>query len=386
MKAGYRIKSLKHPHFKWVVRGKESGKWVRKYFVRKVEAETYAEIKNTDILNLGLKDAEFPLELRVMALECDRELSPFGKTIRDAVNFYLPHLQRASHARPVEDVIKEALASKTADGLKKPTLIEFEHRCGTFAKAFPAREIGTLGQEEIEEWLRTSFPNPVTRNNTRKTVVNLLNFAVSRKYIITNPAAGIKKAREGRSEIGILNPGQVSALLTHAAPEILPYFAIAVFAGIRPEELAPPQKGDAGVEWSDVKWAQGIIRVRAEVSKVGKPRNVKIEPTLAKWLEPYRFAKGRIAPASWRGHFRNARTAAGIAEWPTDCLRHSFATYWLQINRDAPALALEMGNSVEVILERYSKVLDEPEDAKRFWEISPTKEGENIVAFSNAVA
>jgi integrase len=386
MKAGYRIKSLKHPRFKWVVRAKESGKWVRRYFVKKTEAETYAELKNTDLLNLGLEGKEFSLELRVMATECERDLAAFGKTIRDAVNYYLPHLQRASKARAIEAVINEAETSKKADGLKKPTLTEFGHRAGLFAKAFPGREVGTFNQEEIEEWLRSTFENPVTRNNTRKTVVNLFNFAVSKKYIATNPAAGITKARETRSEIGILTPGQVSSLLTNASSEILPYFAMAVFAGIRPEELAPPLKDDAGVEWSDVKWAQGIIRVRAEVSKVSKPRNVKIEPTLAKWLSPYRHAKGRIAPSKWREHFRNARTAAGITEWPTDCLRHSFATYWLQINRDGPALALEMGNSVEVILERYSKVLDEPEDAVKFWAIEPEKGGENVVAFEPAAA
>jgi len=386
MKAGYRIKPLKHPRFKWVVRGKESGKWVRKYFSKKTEAETYAELKNTDILNLGLEGKEFSLGLRVMATECERDLAPFGKTIRDAVNYYLPHLLRSSKARPIEKVIEEAEVSKKADGLKKPTLTEFGHRAGHFAKAFPGREVGTFTQEEIEQWLRSTFENPVTRNNTRKTVVNLFNFAVSRKYIATNPASGIKKAREDRSEIGILTPGQVSALLTNAAPEILPYFAMAVFAGIRPEELAPPLKGDAGVEWSDVKWAQGIIRVRAEVSKVGKARNVKIEPALEKWLAPYRLAKGRIAPPKWREHFRNARTAAGIKEWPTDCLRHSFASYWLQVHRDAPALALEMGNSVEVILERYSKVLDEPEDAVTFWAISPDDELGNVIEMNRATA
>jgi len=386
MKEGYRVKPYKHPKMKWVVRGKESGKWVRKFFGTKVEASSYADLKNTDLLNLGLEGKEFPLELRVMATECERDLAPFGKTIRDAVNYYLPHIQRASKARLIEKVVEEAETSKKADGLKKPTLTEFGHRAGHFAKAFPGREVGMFTQEEIEEWLRATFENPVTRNNTRKTVVNLFNFAMSRKYIATNPAAGIKKAREDRSEIGILTPGQVSALLTSASSEMLPYFAIAVFAGIRPEELAPPLKDDAGVEWSDVKWAQGIIRVRAEVSKVGKPRNVKIEPTLAKWLAPYRHAKGRIAPSKWREHFRNARTAAGITEWPTDCLRHSFASYWLQIHRDAPALALEMGNSVEVILERYSKVLDEPEDAVKFWAIEPAEDGEKVVAFPSAAA
>jgi hypothetical protein len=58
----------------------------------------------------------------------------------------------------------------------------------------------------------------------------------------------------------------------------------------------------------------------------------------------------------------------------------------IQVHRDAPALALEMGNSVEVILERYSKVLDEPEDAVKFWAITPAEEDEKVVAFSSAVA
>jgi len=141
MKPGYRVKPLKHRRFKWVVRGKEQGKWVRTYFVKKTDAETYAEIKNTELLNLGLEGKKFPLALRVMATECERRLAEYGKTIQDAVDFYIPHLERASKARPIEDVVKEALASKTADGLKKPTLIEFGHRAGHFAKAFPAGKI-----------------------------------------------------------------------------------------------------------------------------------------------------------------------------------------------------------------------------------------------------
>jgi hypothetical protein len=41
---------------------------------------------------------------------------------------------------------------------------------------------------------------------------------------------------------------------------------------------------------------------------------------------------------------------------------------------------------VVVILEHYSKVLDEPEDAVRFREITPDNGAENVVAFSGAVA
>ena len=371
MKPAYRIRAYSHERLKWVVRGKENGKWVRKYFETKAEATTYAQIKNTDVLNLGTQGAEFPLALRVMALEGENRLKPFGKTIQDAVNFYLPHLERQSRATTVQALVQQAKQAKIADGAKKPTVTEFGHRGGKFADAFPDREIGSLTREEIEDWLRSYCLNPVTRNNYRKVVVNLFNHAVQKGLLDQNPAAKIKKAREERSEIGILTPQQVKALLTNASEEILPYFAIAVFAGIRPEEIAPPQKSDSGLEWSDVRWKQGVIRVRAEVSKVGKARNVKIEPNLKMWLQPYQSRTGRVASDNWRDLFRETRKLAEVEVWPHDCLRHSFATYWLEIHRDAPALALEMGNSVEIVLDRYSKVLDEPNDARAFWALVP---------------
>ena len=48
-----RIKPYAHDRLKWIVRGKENGKWVRKCFEKKAEAETFAQIKNTELLNQG---------------------------------------------------------------------------------------------------------------------------------------------------------------------------------------------------------------------------------------------------------------------------------------------------------------------------------------------
>lgn len=78
----------------------------------------------------------------------------------------------------------------------------------------------------------------------------------------------------------------------------MPCFAIAVFAGIRPEELALADKDEPRLMWSDFKWKQQIIRVRAEVAEVGPPRNVKIDRALAAWLELYRNAEGAVCPAN----------------------------------------------------------------------------------------
>ena len=67
---------------------------------KKVETETYAAQKNTELLNLGIEGADFPIELQAMAQEAARELLPYGQTIRDAKNFLIEHLSRSQ--RPAE--------------------------------------------------------------------------------------------------------------------------------------------------------------------------------------------------------------------------------------------------------------------------------------------
>ncbi|MEI8341630.1 MAG: hypothetical protein WCH43_08870, partial [Verrucomicrobiota bacterium] len=57
MKFGYRIRPYAHDRLKWVVRGKENGKWVRKFFETKGEAETFAQVKNTELANQGTEGA-----------------------------------------------------------------------------------------------------------------------------------------------------------------------------------------------------------------------------------------------------------------------------------------------------------------------------------------
>ena len=100
-------------------------------------------------------------------------------------------------------------------------------------------------------------------------------------------------------------------------------------------------------------------------------------------MRGYLQMRGKVCTPSWLRLFRKTRRLAGITNWPSDCLRHSFATYWLEKYKNAPELALQMGNSVDVILAHYSKVLNEPGDAARYWEIRPSLTAEKkVVAFA----
>ena len=91
---------------------------------------------------------------------------------------------------------------------------------------------------------------------------------------------------------------------------------------------------------------------------------------------------GRLVPAGARRKLARVRTAAKLANWPNNGLRHSFASYRLAAIRDAPRVAMELGHtSPQMLFSTYREVV-RPEEAERYWKIKPAAETANVVAFS----
>jgi hypothetical protein len=65
----------------------------RQFFVDKEDAETLRSQKSIELENQGRAGLSFGERQRAEYLDSADLLKPFGKSIRDAVNFYLPHLQ-----------------------------------------------------------------------------------------------------------------------------------------------------------------------------------------------------------------------------------------------------------------------------------------------------
>lgn len=86
MRTPYRIRDYKDsakPRLRFVVNFKEDGRRARRFFETKVEAKTFVERKTVEHENQSREGSEFPSWLRMMALECNELLKPFGKSIRD---------------------------------------------------------------------------------------------------------------------------------------------------------------------------------------------------------------------------------------------------------------------------------------------------------------
>jgi len=109
-----------------------------------------------------------------------------------------------------------------------------------------------------------------------------------------------------------LSVEQAKKLLAKSSPDMLPYWAIGLFAGLRPSEIRK-------LDWSGVDLDEALITVRP--TKTGRKRFVKIQPNFNACLTPHRRDESRVvAPVNFRRSYPADRAAAGLSNWPVNAI------------------------------------------------------------------
>lgn len=367
------------PNVKFIVTGPQPGgrRW-RRFFETRARADAYANLRRVELVNVGVEGVAMSADERTMARECSALLTPHGKTLRDATEYFLAHLRSAARSVPVARLVKEVQASKAKDGAGKRHLGDLKSRLAVFERDFEGRTVAEITTADLDDWLRGVLGaggdpvGPVGRNNFRKVVRGAFSYAVARGYCPTNPVTATARAKVADKPPGILSVTDAGALLTHADAATLPYLAVGLFAGLRRAELER-------LDWREVDLAGGHIEVSAAKAKTARRRLVTIEPNLAAWLLPLARPAGPVAPNNLRRRLAAVREAAGVAEWPENCLRHSFGSYHVAHFSSAAKTALEMGHvNAAMLFANYREVV-KPKDAARFWQLRPAAAPANVV-------
>lgn len=362
-------RDVNRPHLRFVVNHREAGKRKRTFFETKEQAVSFAAFKNDELKRNGIFHAEFPERLRVMAQNAVERLRPFGKTIDDAVAHYVAHLKASEKSCSATQLVSEILVAKEKDGVSERHLRDLRSRLGVFAEAFDGKPVATITAAEIDDWLRSLPVKALTRNNYRQRTALAFNFAVRRGYATGNPAEGAAKAKVISKPRGILSVNEAARLLEASAPNVLPYIAIGLFAGLRAAELER-------LDWSEIDFESDLIEVAAAKSKTAQRRFVKMQPNLREWLLPHRKHKASVRPQGrfeFRQSFNQARKDADIKKWPDNALRHSFASYHLAHFNDAALTALQLGHHDSRVTFAHYRELVKPKDAERYWQLQPAK-------------
>ena len=250
-------------------------------------------------------------------------------------------------------------------GRSEKYLKDLRLRLCAFAEAFHC-DIADVSGEKIEEYLDGLLLSPRTRNNHRAIVGSLFQFARKRHYVPrAHPGVSeIEKEPGGaEEEIQVFGPDELAALLKAARPEIVPFLAVAAFAGIRHEELLR-------LDWADVKFEDNVIQVRARNAKTKVRRLAPIPDNLRDWLLPHAKSFGPITPFANMSKQLMWLADAAKVPWRHNGLRHSFCSFRLAAIDDLAKVALEAGNSPQILRNNYLKLVTRRE-AERYFNIRP---------------
>src|SRR5215475_959606 len=113
----------------------------RQFFKDKTEAATLLQQKLIEQENYGIAGVSFNERHRAEYLECAEALQPFGATIRDAVNFFVPHLKAMKRSCTAAQLVDELLRVKEADGASGRYLSDLRSRLNHFSEIFDGKTI-----------------------------------------------------------------------------------------------------------------------------------------------------------------------------------------------------------------------------------------------------
>jgi len=349
------------------------GKRHRKCFADVDEAKRYARLVLAPLIRRG--------ELAALRLTgTDREayvhaiglLEPLGVPLSVAVEDYVKR-QAGTSNKQVADVVSDLLAARS--NVSKRYQESLRSHLNRFAETFhyPISQVTTA---MITGWLDRLGLSPRGRKNARQSVVTLYHFARRAGHLPKGPtdADDVETVKDHETKIGILTPAQLSKLLEAVDHKTRLYLVVGAFTGIRSAELLK-------LNWSNLRSDPGFVHIDATIAKTSAQRFVPVLPNLSAWLLPYKRARGKL--------FKSRRMVDRLTHiakengipWPSNCLRHSFASYRIASTMNTNQVAEEMGTSYAKLKKHYRKPIT-PEKAAAWFAIAP-KPPENVLAMAS---
>lgn len=362
----------------------ENGKWQRKFFSDEAEANTFASMKRISMENAGRQQhmilSALTQEKHDEACRAFEALGIYSLT--EAVKYFLANHRAPDYTIELNNAISRYIEDKESL-LRERTINALTRSLKRFSAAVSNSDVHTITSEQITLFLksiRVGETNKISRktwNNYRDELHAFFKWsmekdlATKRPYCFINPVESVirHKNKIVREEQALhpttSSPEKVLSLFTSLMADggdLIPYFSLCYFAGIRPEEAQRMNGREKQLINLDTK----VITIPAGISKTRQQRQVEISPNLAAWLESF---QGPILPTNHRKMIAATRKTHQLSH---DEMRHSFISYHVALHRSVGDAALQAGNS-ETIVKRHYLNLHPREDGAKFFSICPQK-------------
>lgn len=340
---------------------KSDGKYCRKYFYSK---------KDADAFKRNLENAITPSAKIVNSFSATQmddivaaiHLLPKGRTLVEAVKKAWQYETNAN----VEELIKSFMEIKRAKGLSDGHIKHTQARLLDFQKSF--KSFADATPSAILEYVKTKGKQK-TIIHYRSTLSDFFDYCFRKDAILTNPFDKLSSddflVDEQKSEIGFLSVEQAKAfmgLLEAKYPQYCKFYALSLFAGVRVDECQR-FKNDF------IDYSEKSITFPKEIVKGGKKAWIvrDYEPNLWAWLEKYK-------DSDFKRPSNTLRTKIGRElNLPHNFARHSFATYHLSLYKDTERTRfITRHSNAQTLQNHYFGALVDKETAKAYFEILPT--------------
>ncbi len=361
----------------WRVAGLLHGVRIRKNFKTKEEAATEKVALELRALQAasGIRSATTFLgdsQLR-QAEDAFRRLEGHPRSILFYLDYALVNY-REQPDKKLADAVTEYLTEKLKQCqralLSMPQLRSITNELRALKASFPAGKMAEFTPALLLTYLERGKPSLKTYNNRRAIMSTFFKFALQKEWITSNPIEKtphhrIKHRRGTATTMTAQNAAELMAHVEQFEHGIMvPYFAICLFAGIRP----CTRTGEISKLPSEsIRLDTGVIHIEPEVSKVRMKRLVTIQPNLAEWLRAYPLKQFSILPTNAEELRAKIFRKFQLSH---DVLRHTFISMFVGKFRSMGEAALQAGNSESIIRKHYLDLKSQAE-AEEFFSILP---------------
>ena len=369
----------------WRIRWNDaSGKEYEKVFGTPEEAEEHATVVHKERAKHGRAAAVNSDEIAALSIWRDfvANEQTAGRDVpalRDVLKTSIERLRDGATTPALDSFRKQFEDAKERESVSASHLSALKNRLKRFVSYFdrdePAGSVTTEAVEKAMASMRAGGLSPQTVKGIRTAAHGLFQWGVDRGLVTQNPVTRAKAPKVTQGEVGVITASQLKGLLRTALkiePRAVPALALWAFCGVRRAELTR-------LRFEDLDRKRKELRISAKVAKTGVARFVPIPAALLVWLESSEIAGvaplGKLVPgdseAKSEGQLnrwlREIRPEAGLTEWPSNALRHSFASHAAAMHDDFSKVAAWLGHARDprLLVTRYRHAV--AKDAGEAW-------------------
>jgi len=357
------------------IEGVIHGKRIRLRFKSLQEAKYKCHDLEEGINELGIARTNL-VKAQLRSAEEAFDLLPEGTSLKEAVRLYLK-ANKPSRVS-VKDAVWQFLATK--ENCSKNTYDQAKGLLMKLVNWADGRTLDSISREDAHNYLKTARSG--SYNHYLRFAKSLYKWAISEELTNNNPFKNIAPKTRIHTEFSVLSCDEAKALLRASEAlyggELLPYTAITLFAGLRPDSEM------RHLTWEAINLEDGEIRVTMGKTRI--PRTVDIPDNLVKWLKKCDESRP-IYPKNFRRKWAKIRNKAGfkggaakttkektveigLKPWVKDYTRHTAISYRVRQTGDIHSAATWAGNSPNIIKSYYLGLVSRSESSK-FWANEP---------------